>query len=75
MSYFIYENQIRADGVVNSLETVSRQKIETAKAYFYERCSKAAATELYDAVAVKLCDELLREIDHKIFEKPVEEVE
>lgn len=73
--YYIYENQIKADGTVNSMPTVARQSIETAMSYFYERCSKMVATDLFVRVAVMITDEDLRVLDHKILEKHVEEVE
>ena len=41
--------------------------------YFYERCSKMAVTELFDRVAIIICDADLRVIDHKILEKHAEE--
>ena len=72
--YYIYENQKRADGVVNVQPTVTRETIESAMSYFYERCSKMSATDLYEWVVVKICDERLKELDRKIFEKHVEEV-
>ena len=72
--FYIYENQKRADGVVNVQPTVSRETIESAMSYFYERCSKMVATDLFVRVAIMITDEDLRVIDHKILEKHVEEV-
>ena len=72
--YLIEETQKRKDGVINVQPTVSRETTESAMSYFYERCSKMSATEVYEWVAVKICDERLKEIDRKIFEKHVEEV-
>lgn len=70
--FYIYENQKRADGVVNVQPTVSRETIESAMSYFYERCSKMVATDLFVRVAIMITDEDLRVIDHKILEKHVE---
>lgn len=70
--FYIYENQIKADGTVNSVPAVGRQNIKSARSYFYERCSKMSATDLFDTVAIKLCDERLRQIDYRIFEDLLE---
>ena len=72
--FYIYENQKRKDGVVNVQPPVGRETIENAMSYYYDRCSKMAATDLFVRVAVMICDEDLRVIDHKILEKHVEEV-
>ena len=52
--YFIIEIQNRADGVDNVQEIVSRQTLATGLSYFYDRCSKMAATTLYPTVSVLL---------------------
>lgn len=54
--YFIIEIQNRADGVDNVQEIVSRQTLATGLSYFYDRCSKMAATTLYPAVTLMLID-------------------
>ena len=54
--YFIIEIQNRADGVDNVQEIVSRQTMASGLSYFYDRCSKMAATTLYPTVTVMLID-------------------
>ena len=54
--YFIIEIQNRADGVDNVQEIVSRQTLATGLSYFYDRCSKMAATMLYPTVTLMLID-------------------
>lgn len=54
--YFIIEIQNRADGIDNVQEIVSRQTLATGLSYFYDRCSKMAATTLYPAVTLMLID-------------------
>ena len=54
--YFIIEIQNRADGVDNVQEIVSRQTLASGLSYFYDRCSKMAATELYPTVTLMLID-------------------
>ena len=56
MHYFIIEIQNRADGVDNVQNIVSRQTLATGLSYFYDRCSKMAATELYPTVTLMLID-------------------
>ena len=56
MRYFIIEIQNRADGVDNVQEIVSRQTMASGLSYFYDRCSKMAATTLYPTVTVMLID-------------------
>jgi len=72
--FCIYENQKRKDGVVNVQPPVGRETIGNAMSYYYDRCSKMVATDLYTSVAIMITDESLRVIDHKIIEKHVEEV-
>lgn len=57
MHYFIIEIQNRADGVDNVQEIVSRQTLATGLSYFYDRCSKMAATTLYPTVTIMLIDQ------------------
>ena len=54
--YFTIEIQNRADGVDNVQAIVSRQTLATGLSYFYDRCSKMAATELYPTVTLMLID-------------------
>ena len=56
MHYFIIEIQNRADGVDNVQQIVSRQSLATGLSYFYDRCSKMAATTLYPTVTIMLID-------------------
>lgn len=56
MHYFIIEIQNRADGVDNVQNIVSRQSLATGLSYYYDRCSKMAATELYPSVTLLLID-------------------
>lgn len=56
--YFIIENQIRPDGEVNTSE-VARSTFSSALSYYYERCSKMVATNLYTSVHIMLVDERL----------------
>lgn len=56
MHYFIIEIQNRADGVDNVQAIVTRQTLATGLSYYYDRCSKMAATELYPTVTLMLID-------------------
>lgn len=56
MYYYIFEVQNRADGIDNILTPVQRQSLATGLSYFYDRCSKMAATELYPTVTIVLMD-------------------
>lgn len=56
MHYFIIEIQNRADGVDNVQDIVIRQTLATGLSYFYDRCSKMAATTLYPTVTLMLID-------------------
>ena len=56
MQYHIIEIQNRADGVNNVQPIVSRNSLSTGLSYFYDRCSKMAATELYPTVTLMLID-------------------
>ena len=56
MHYFIIEIQNRADGVDNVQQIVSRQSLATGLSYFYDRCSKMAATTLCPTVTLMLID-------------------
>lgn len=62
--YTILENQIRPDGVVNSIKE-TRNTFATAISFFYERCSKMSVTELYKKIYITVMDEALNVIDHK----------
>ena len=65
MRYYIIENQIRDDGVINNIVTV-RQTFATGLSYYYDRCSKMVVTELYPKVAIMLADEELNVVQHEI---------
>lgn len=54
MHYFIIEIQNRADGVDNVQQIVSRNSLANGLSYFYDRCSKMAATTLYPTVTLML---------------------
>ena len=54
--YFIIEIQNRADGVNNVLAIETRQTMASGLSYFYDRCSKMAATTLYPTVTLMLID-------------------
>ena len=54
MQYFIIEIQNRADGVNNVQQIVTRNSLANGLAYFYDRCSKMAATTLYPTVTLML---------------------
>lgn len=58
MTYFVIENQIRADGIVNT-STTARSSFASGLSLWHDRCSKACLTELYPSVAVMLVDENL----------------
>ena len=65
MHYFIIEIQNRADGIDNVQEIVSRQTLATGLSYFYDRCSKMAATTLYPTVTILLIDSEGHVIENK----------
>ena len=54
--YLIIEIQNRADGVNNVLEIVARNTLANGLSYYYDRCSKMAATTLYPTVTLVLMD-------------------
>ena len=56
MQYHIIEIQNRADGVNNVLAIENRQTMASGLSYFYDRCSKMAATTLYPTVTLMLID-------------------
>lgn len=61
--YLIIEVQNRADGINNVLDIVARNSLSSGLSYFYDRCSKMAATTLYPTVTLVLMD-----TDGKIYE-------
>lgn len=77
MHYFTIEIQNRADGIDNVQSIVSRQTLATGLSYFYDRCSKMAATELYPTVTLMLIDSNGTVIENKhlttAYVAPVEE--
>lgn len=54
--YLIIEIQNRADGINNVLDIVARNTLATGLSYYYDRCSKMAATTLYPTVTLILID-------------------
>ena len=56
MYYYTIEIQNRADGIDNVQPIVARQSLATGLSYFYDRCSKMAATKLYPTVTLALID-------------------
>ena len=56
IQYHIIEIQNRADGINNVKNIESRNSLATGLSYFYDRCSKMAATELYPTVTIMLID-------------------
>ena len=54
IQYHIIEIQNRADGINNVQSIESRNSLATGLSYFYDRCSKMAATTLYPTVSVLL---------------------
>lgn len=61
--YLIIEIQNRADGINNVLDIVARNSLSSGLSYYYDRCSKMAATTLYPTVTLVLMD-----TDGKIYE-------
>lgn len=64
MTYFVIENQIRDDGIVNT-STTARQSFASGLSLYHDRYSKAVMTELYPSVSLMLVDENLRVIEPK----------
>ena len=56
MQYHIIEIQRRPDGINNVLEIVSRNSLATGLSFFYDRCSKMAASTLFVSVTIVLID-------------------
>ena len=54
IQYHIIEIQNRADGINNVQNIESRNSLATGLSYFYDRCSKMAATTLYPTVTLML---------------------
>ena len=77
IQYLIIEVQNRADGVNNVQAIVSRNSLASGLSYFYDRCSKMAATELYPTVTLMLIDSEGTIIENKhlttAYVPPVEE--
>lgn len=65
IQYLIIEVQNRADGVNNVQPIVSRNSLSTGLSYFYDRCSKMAATTLYPTVTILLIDSEGHVIENK----------
>lgn len=56
LQYHIVEIQNRADGINNVQNIESRNSLATGLSYYYDRCSKMAATTLYPTVTLILID-------------------
>ena len=56
LQYHIIEIQNRADGINNVQAIESRNSLATGLSYYYDRCSKMAATTLYPTVTLMLID-------------------
>ena len=56
VQYLIIEVQNRADGINNVLDIVSRNTLANGLSYYYDRCSKMAATTLFVSVTLILID-------------------
>ena len=56
MQYHIIEIQRRPDGINNVCSIESRNSLSTGLSYYYDRCSKMAATTLYVTVTLILID-------------------
>jgi hypothetical protein len=54
--YLVIEVQNRADGINNVLDIVARNSLASGLSYYYDRCSKMAATTLYPTVTLVLMD-------------------
>lgn len=60
--YFIFENQKRADGVVNTT-TTGRSTFASALSYYHERYSKMVMNEEFVWIALMLVDEELNVVE------------
>ena len=56
MQFHIIEIQNRADGINNVQAIETRNTRASGLSYYYDRCSKMAATELYPTVTLMLID-------------------
>ena len=56
LQYHIVEIQNRADGINNVQAIESRNSLATGLSYYYDRCSKMAATTLFVSVTLILID-------------------
>ena len=65
IQYHIIEIQNRADGMNNVLAIETRNSLSTGLSYFYDRCSKMAATTLYPTVTLMLIDSEGHVIENK----------
>ena len=65
IQYHIIEIQNRADGINNVQNIESRNSLASGLSYFYDRCSKMAATTLYPTVTVMLIDSEGHVIENK----------
>lgn len=67
MYYFVTELQKRPDGIVNSTIT-ARSSLATGLSYYYDRASKAVASQQFTGVALTLQDENGGIVKNKFFE-------
>lgn len=56
LQYHIVEIQNRPDGINNVQNIESRNSLAAGLSYYYDRCSKMSATELYPTVTLMLMD-------------------
>lgn len=56
VQFLTIEIQNRADGINNVLDIVARNSLASGLSYYYDRCSKMAATTLYPTVTLVLMD-------------------
>lgn len=76
MTYFIIEHQTRADGVINTSETV-RSTFASALSYYHERYSKMVMSTEFPSVSIMLVDADLNVIQKDTIQtmyQPEEEV-
>ena len=65
MNYYVFETQVRTDGVVNIMQPIARSSETMAFSYYYERCSKMSANDQFVSAHVMICDNHLNVLDRK----------
>lgn len=68
MKAYIYELQIRPDGITNVITPEMRTEEYLALSYYYERVSKMTATTLYTSVILTCIREDGKILQHKVVE-------